>query len=145
MFDALHEAQTLKTLYLPRDKVDDTCVIALCELINSNTSLKAVGNVNPTETHGISLKGLEGLAENLQGNISLNELRLNVKTEDGQSCFDLLKEIATKTSINILTIPDGAVSPLEKQELQELLLIPIDVREIPILSTSKSAAKSQRA
>lgn len=68
-FDSLHEAKFLNLLSLPCEKVDDTCVISLCELVHANESLNGADNISPTEFHSLSLKGLEILRENLICNI----------------------------------------------------------------------------
>ncbi len=144
LFDALHEAKSLNSISLPCYGFDDSCVISLCKLVNANESLKRVISNSRTRINGISIKGLERLVDNIIGNISLKELDLQVEIKNEMSCFELLKEIATKTGITKLNIPRHVISEAERQELLEYLGIPVEIREIPLASTSKSAAKSSR-
>lgn len=144
LLDALHKASNLKYLSLPNAGLDDYGVLSLCDLINANKSIQKINNGSYSSTSGISKKALWALAEALVGNVILTELSLNVKVENGESCFDAFKNIATKTYIKEMHISRESVSDSEMTELKHLIKVPVEKREIPVTSTTKSAAKSNR-
>jgi len=72
-----------------------------------------------------------------------NKHELDISYNKGitDKSLQYLIDIAKKTSITTLLIDSSSVSEENQKEIDKLVKIPIDEREIPIKSSSKSAAK----
>jgi len=90
----------------------------------------------------ISDKGIEDLTQYIIGNTSLKVLNVSGATGITTASIPQFVEMAKKSCLNSITLYNEAVSWESQDELCNLLDIPIDQREIPIYSSSKSAAKS---
>ncbi len=86
-------------------------------------------------------KGIETIPEDLIGNTKLKVLDLNRNSGITDASVPYLIEIAKKSCITEIGLRDTLISYAKKQEVEELLKIPIDEREVPIKSNTKSAAK----
>lgn len=144
LFSALKNCKLLKSINLNGNIIDDDCIPALGELIESNELLEKVGISGPVQptSRSISDKGLKTLALYLQGNIKLNDLNISHHMNINNSCADLLKEIAIKTCVKKINLYGTSMSDEVRDEVVKCFQSPIESREIPIFSTSKSAAKA---
>ncbi len=86
-------------------------------------------------------KGIEIISEYLIGNTKLKELYLSYNIGITDESVPYLIEIAKKSRVNKMNLERISISEEKQQEIEELLEIPIEEREIPIKSNTKSAAK----
>ncbi len=123
---------------------NDSCIIPLCELIWANESLQAITNTIPYANVGASKAGFELLAERLAGNTSLKRLIPPLNYSPNETYAELFKILVCQTGLTFLYIPPDTLTEEERQEIQHLLSMPVEQREIPIFSNAKSAAKSNK-
>lgn len=138
LFNCLRDSKSyISALNVYSNKLDDGCMKSLGEYIQNNGHLKAI-NIGGNY---ITNKGVKILTEYLIGNTVLNVLDLSDSMEITMESTPYLIEIAKKSHIiSLYTL--GLLMPLKKSfELQALISIPIDQREIPIISHTKSASK----
>ena len=77
------------------------------------------------------------------GNTTLKELYLNENKGITDASVPHLIEMVNKSCIIDINIWNASISDEKQQEIKEALSIPIEEREIPIKSNTKSAAKIQ--
>lgn len=91
--------------------------------------------------NNVSDKSIEILSESLIGNTTLKKLNFHSNRKITTASIPHLLEIANQSGIISLTLSDTSISQEKQEEINELLKIPIDQRQIPLKSKSKSAAK----
>ncbi len=89
----------------------------------------------------ITNKGIEIFSEYIIGNTSLKSLNLGANAYITDASVPFLLDIAKKSQVTGIYMNETSISKEKQSEIEELLSIPIDQREIPIKSNSKSAAK----
>lgn len=138
LLETLNELHSEVTkLELSNNEMTDECMTKLGNFLQDNRYLEVLNIGGTRVTH----KGVEILSEYLFGNTTLKVLDLSDVVLPDAS-IPLLIEIAKKTCITSMFADDSEFSVEKEEELAECLAIPIDQREIPIKSGSKSAAKS---
>lgn len=140
MFDTLRECNSVvSNLNLSYNQLDNECMKHLGEYIEDNRHLKIL-NLNSNK---IKVKGIEILNEHLIGNTVMKELHLSFNGGLTIASAPFLIEIAKRSHITTMHLEETSMSKKSLKEIKELLSIPIDQREIPIKSASKSATKIQ--
>lgn len=81
------------------------------------------------------------LSEYLIGNTTLKRLDLVLNLAITDASVPHILEVIKKSCITELNLAYRSISDAKVQEIEEALKIPLDQREIPIQSNSKSAAK----
>ncbi len=138
LFDTLRECKSVVSdLNLYKNQIDDECMKQLGEYLQDNEHLEILR----IDSIKITDKGIEILSEYLIGNTKLKELGLNVNEGITDVSVPYLIEIAKKSCITQIYLENTSISEEKQQEIKELLKIPIEEREIPIKSNTKSAAK----
>lgn len=138
MFETLKEMKSkLIYLFLNSNLLDDECMNMLGEFIEYSETIEEIA----ISSNKITDKGIEILSEYLIGNISLKTLYISGNEEITDKSLPYLIDIVKKTSIISIDIYSTSVSEESKTEIDKLVEIPIDEREIPIRSSSKSATK----
>ena len=138
LFDILSECNSvISVLYLSYNQLDDECMKQLGEYVQDNQHLEEL-SINSNK---ITDKGIEILSEYLIGNISLKEMKTSFNNGITDTSVPHLIEIAKRSCITMLEMNYISISKENMQEIRETLSIPIEQREIPINSNSKSAAK----
>lgn len=89
----------------------------------------------------ITDKGVEILSESIAGNTSLIAIGLDGNKSITDQGFPFLATISKSTYVKRIAVHNTLVSKEKRHDLQQLLKTGKDSREIPIRSTSKSAAK----
>ncbi len=89
----------------------------------------------------ISDKGIEILSGYLIGNTVLTHLELNMNEDITDLSGPFLIEIVKQSYIRQLNLWDTSVCNDYLHEIHRLLQVPLEQREIPIKSNTKSAAK----
>ncbi len=124
-------------LDLSNNKIDDECMKQLGDYVQDNQHFECL-NVGWNK---VTDKGIEIISEHLIGNTKLNLLDLSFNKRITDKSVPYLIEIAKKSCITQMDISYTSISEEKQQEMIELLKIPIEEREIPIKSNTKSAAK----
>ena len=138
MFDTLRECNSVVSyLYLSHNQIDDECMKQLGEYLQDKEHIEILelGDTKITD------KGVEILSEYLIGNITLKELLLHGNKGITDASVPYLVEMINKSCIVRINLYETSISEEKKQKIEEALSIPIDQREIPIKSNTKSAAK----
>lgn len=91
---------------------------------------------------GFSAEGIEQLCQILTGNNTLRTLDLKNQPNIGKNSAKYLKELAESSCLIKISVLNTKMPSHLTSEINTLLAVPIDCRIVPIISTSKSAAKS---
>ncbi len=139
LFDTLRECNSVVSILDLSwiRQIDDECMKQLGEYIQDNKCIEKLRVRN----NKITNKGIEIISEYLIGNTKLDELYFDDNNGITDASVPYLIEIAKKSCITEIDIRSTSISEEKQQEIEELLKIPIDEREIPIKSNTKSAAK----
>lgn len=86
--------------------------------------------------------GMEILSEHLVGNTTLKVLDLTMNYSITNASVPYIIEIAKKSCVIDMCIRNTKIEDDKIKEVETFVNIPIDQREIPVKSNSKSAAKS---
>lgn len=140
LFGTLKECNSIMSnLNFLWNQLDDECMKQLGEYIQDNKYVEILrlgGN-------DIADKGVKILSEYLIGNFTLKELDLSFNRELTDASAPYLIEMINKSSIVNMGLGNTSISGEKKQEIEKALSIPLDKREIPIKSSTKSATKIQ--
>jgi len=141
LFNILKECKsTIKIINLDSNQLDDDCIESLGEFIQNNQTIKNIyiGNNKITD------KGIEILLPYLIGNTTINELDIYENKEITDKSIPLLNEIIHKSSIEKININDTSITEEEREEIEFALSIPIDKREIPLITIGNVKSASKR-
>ncbi len=124
-------------LDLSYNQLDDECMKQLGEYIQENEHLELlnIGGRNITD------KGVKMLSEYLIGNITLKILKMCTNKGITDASVPYLVEVAKKSCITGIDVQYTSVSEKRRKEIEKVFSTPIDRREIPTKSNTKSAAK----
>lgn len=137
LIEGLLNCKSLMTLSLSQCSIQDSAIQYIGELIISNPSLKDLElSRNP-----ISKAGMEILSQYMVGNTSLSSIDLSGNQKLSPDSIPLLIDIAEKSCILEINILSTPVPFQDRDNLFKALEVPIDKRDIPVFSSSKSAAK----
>lgn len=92
----------------------------------------------------ITDKGVEMLMEYIIGNPVLQQFNISENPYVTDKSIPNFIEMAKKSCITFINL-SGLANFDNYQEIEELFKVPIDQREVPISSNSKSAAKTSSA
>lgn len=107
-----------------------------------NMSESSESDVDYYRNGNITDKGIEILAPSIFGNTSLKACDLSNNLGINILSAGLLKEAVMKSCLTELKLEHTSITKSDIDDINELLLVPFEQREIPISSSSKSAAKS---
>lgn len=122
---------------MSRNRLNDYCMLQLGNFIEANECLIEID----LGQNRIANKGIEILTEHMIGNTGLKLLWLNGNTGIKNSSVPYLLEAITKSNIAEIHMNSTCISDENKKEIRKAFKIPIDQRQVPIKSKSKSAAK----
>jgi len=129
-------------IYIYSNNLDDNFIESLGELIKKNKNITHID----FSYNDITDKGIEKLSEYIIGNGSINYINLygNWKLTDASS--EVIKHMIKTSSILSIDLPDSNISEQNLDEIKELLEIPIEKREIPLITFEdvKSASKRMK-
>ncbi len=138
LIDTLRECNSVVSeLSLSHNEIDDECMKQLGEYVQDNEHLERL----MLGYNKITDKGIEVISEYLIGNTVMKILVLRYNRGITNASIPYLIEIANQSCITDMDLWHTSISAEKKKEITELLKIPIDEREIPIKSNTKSAAK----
>lgn len=124
--------------------INDACVPALISVIEKSYSLTwvCIGGPSSYEELGISDAGVENLSQSIIGNTRLKYLDIMSWKRITSKSTPIFVEMASKSCLERLCLFGTAVTQEDQNMIDALLQIPNEEREIPVFSTSKSAAKA---
>ena len=136
----MNECKTsIDTINLHHNELDDDCIESLGEFIQNNKTIK---NIN-ISGNNITDRGIEILLPYLIGNIAIKDIDISYNKGITDKAVPILKEIIQKSNIEDVDIYETSITKEERNEIKLSLKIPIDQREIPLITIGnvKSASK----
>lgn len=127
----------ISCLDLSTNQIDDNCMHSLGQFLENNQHLEKLY----LSDNEITDKGIEILSEYFIGNIEFRELDLDNNEGITDASVPFLLEIAKNSCITKMNLKGTSIYDQKKKTILKLLSIPIDKREFPIQSRTKSAAK----
>lgn len=144
LFDTLRELDA-KTNHvnLNGNRLDDACIEPLGEYIRRSGFIQSIdiGNNYEFERNEISDKGIEILSDYIIGTTSFKNLDIHGNYLISESSLPYLFDIAKMSGAKVINLYKSQVSFANQDQLNALLKTPIEERQIPIRSMTKSAAK----
>lgn len=133
----------VKELWLGSNPFNNDCMTSIGEIIQNNGSLQKLsfGAVEDMDNFQISDKGIEMLSDYLVGNTTLQALDFHGVYTITDGSVPYFVQIAKYSCISCLDIALTTVSDEHQEEIERLIGIPVDQREIQIKSNTKSASK----
>ena len=124
---------------LRNNELDDNCMESLGEFIQNNQTIENIDIGN----NKITDKGIEILLPYLIGNITIKTINISFNKGITDKSIPLLIEIIQKSNIQDIDIIGTSITKEGKTEIRVSLKIPIDEREIPLITIGnvKSASK----
>lgn len=138
LFDVLKECSSVvSNLNISHNLMNDDCLRNLGEYVQNNEYLERlkIGGLDITD------KGIEIFSEYMTGNVKMKYLFFGESYGITDASVPFFMEIARKSCIEKVSIWGTSISEEKIPEVFQEFRIPIDQREIPIKSNSKSAAK----
>lgn len=129
---------SISVLNLSSNGLDDECMKDLGELILDSTTLEYL-RLDYTK---ITDKGIEILSSYLIGNTTLKRLGVSGNSEITRESVPYIHQIIKSSCLVELDLSHSSIEYATYEEIFKLLKLPLDQRDVPIKSTSKSAAKS---
>lgn len=139
LFATLRECKaTLTKITLSNDQLNSECMDQLGEYLQNDDSLEYLD----IAYNNITDKDVETLSEYLVGNSTLKDIILKRNEDISDRSSPFLAKIAKTTCVIKIDLTWTAISQAIYSNINNLLAIPIDQRELPIKSKAKSAANS---
>lgn len=146
LFKTLKENKSsVANIYLDSNRIDDSCLNDLGEFIQSSESIERIYIGNATismDENIITDKGIEILSESLIGNLTMKEINLKDNKGITDKSLDNLIDMATKSRLHTIYLEGTLLSYKSRNEIDSLLQIAVEKRDIPLRSKTKSAAKT---
>jgi len=124
------------------NKLDDGCIEKLGELIKKNENIECIN----LSRNNITDKGVEKLREYIVGNAFIESIDLGYNSGITEISFEIIKNMINSSEISSFKIHGTQISEKLESEIKELLKIPIEKREIPLITIEdvKSASKKMK-
>jgi len=139
--DSLLESknENIEEINMGNNKLDDDCIKDLGKLIKQNKNIKHIDFSN----NYITDKGIEKLSEYIVGNTSIIYISLYHNYGITDNSFGLIKNMVNSSTISLFNISKTQINENFKSEIEELLNISVEKREIPLITIGnvKSASK----
>lgn len=136
-------SSSIKYLNLSGNPIDDECMDSLGELICDSQSLETIDfSSGYGKNNNISDDGVKTLSCYIIGNLFLKNIFFSYCKVLTEKSVPYLKEMASKSCLNQISLYSTQISYNMQNEIDQLLSIPTEQREIPIFSSTKSASKS---
>lgn len=138
IFDSLQNHDSLNLLDISKNKLDNACMEALGGLMKYNQSIETLNISN----NFIKEEGFVALFDSLIGNKTLKTLNINENGNIGKDLLPLLKDMLQGSALQVLSMSFSQLGSEIEKEITDLLKRPLNQRDLPIESKSKSAAKT---
>lgn len=138
LVDALEECDScVSRLTLARNQIDDESMKKLGEFVEGNTKLEMLD----ISSNKITDKGIEILTGYIIGNTTLKILGFSSNQAITDASVDNIIEMSQKSYVTQLDFWGTSLTINSSRRIQNSFKIPIAMREIPMKSNTKSAAK----
>lgn len=138
LFDTLKRLNAdIKKIRMDSNPLDDECMKSIADYLQYDQSLVILG----LASSNFSDKGIQTLCEGLAGNVTLKNLDLSYARQITPASLPYFAELAKVTVIETIALPRGSISYRDITNTAKLFSKPIEERELPIRSSTKSAAK----
>lgn len=138
LFQTLSECRAIiSTLDLCGNEIDDDSMVSLADYLRNNQYLQFID----ISRCNLSDEGVEALKDMLIGNSTLEVIDLSGNDKITEKSVPYLIEIANKSAVSTINLEDITMKYEGLKEIKNALKIPIEKRDVPIVSNSKSAAK----
>lgn len=131
------EFNNITELQFTSCSIDDGAMASLGDFIRKSSTIKKIY----LESNKITDQGIALLAESMIGNISLKFLEFSFNVHITESSLPNFHQIASNTAVNDIRLAETKIPYEKRKSLFTLLSIPVEQRELPIISNTKSAAK----
>lgn len=139
LFETLKNSKAKVThLYLGENKLDDECITSLGEYLQNNSSLVEIS----LYWNQLSDRGIEILSNYIVGNNVLEAIDFSSNRAITAKSTPYFKEMVSRSCLQTVKLDDLPITFQKMEELRLAMAVPIDQREVPVLSSTKSAAKS---
>jgi len=144
LFDSLLKSknENIIEIRILNSELGDDCIEKLGELIKQNENISHIllGSNNITD------KGIEILSGYIIGNTSIVSINLSHNHGITESSFEIIKNMIKSSTVSSFGIRGIEISEEFLEKIDELLEIPIDKREIPLITNFdvKSASKRMK-
>ncbi len=145
LLNTLKECKSeISSLNLLNCYLTEDCMEPLGQFIQASDHIEeiSIGNFEKTFMGEITDESIRILSENIAGNTSLKSLIISECYDVTDDSIPYFIEIAKKTSITNMEAICASISSEGDAKIEKAFNLPIDEREIPIQSSTKSAAKS---
>lgn len=129
----------LQVLKLAANKIGQGSINSIADFIYQNKSLLSLD----LSGNKITDRDIVTLKSSLIGNVSIRDLNLSENQGITDISFKDIKEILMSSHIEFLDVSETRLSAASCKQIINLFKTPIQQREIPMISFTKSAAKSQ--
>lgn len=144
----LASCKSLKIIHLFQNPLGDDCMFDMGEMVNNSSSINQLwlGMDRSEKVSLITDNGIEDLVSSLMGNSTLNILTIPASIHITDKCVPSLVDLVNSTKISNagclghLLIGENIDQSL-KEQLKICLKSPVNERNIPLKSKTKSAAK----
>lgn len=142
--DACLILQTVKQLNMvtklnfQKNLLDDGVIVTLGDIISCCLKIEKVS----IASNQITDNGIEQLVDYVRGNTTMKELSLKENKLITDASIQDLSDMIQRSGITKLSILSTSISVEQRKEVERLLSIPIEKRDITIKSNAKSAAKA---
>lgn len=119
------------------NKLNDECLITLGSFVEENEHVKHVD----LSENKITDKGVEIISTYLYGNANIEILDLKGNRLITATSLPIIEEIAKTSCITVISLHGTSINSYMFRQIDQALSIPINQREIPIKSNTKSASK----
>jgi len=144
LVDSLLESKNknIIEIYMDGNNLDDSCIESLGKLIKKNENMSCIH----LGCNYITDKGIEKLSEYIVGNVSIKSITLRGNDKITDVSSKVIKHMIKSSSVSSIYLNNTNVSKKNVDEIEELLEIPIEEREIPLTTFQdvKSASKRMK-
>lgn len=130
----------ISRLDFSNNQLDDDCMKLLGEYIQDTDDLESIA----LNRNKISDKAIVALSEYLIGNTGLKSFLINDNPDITDASVPYIIEIVNRSHIEYIDESGSQISTKGSKMIRDALSIPIDQREIPIKSNTKSASKNRK-
>jgi len=141
LVDSLLESKNknIIEIYINDNNLDDNCIESLGKLIKKNENMAYIDLFH----NKITDEGIKKLSEYVIGNISIKSININENVKITDVSSEVIKHMVKSSSVSSICLNSTNISEKNMGEIEELLKIPIEKREIPLITFQdvKSASK----
>lgn len=128
---------SIAIINLAKNKLDDESIPYLGDYIQGNLIIRYVF----LSDNFITDRGVEVICEHLIGNVTFAELSLKGNNAVTDNSVPFLMDLVRKSAISTIYTTETMISRNNQLEILNLCRVPLNERDVPVNSSSKSASK----